>query len=1261
MDETLKKFLKTFCQKFKANFGNISWLKIRILLDFCLITLIGIIIFRNFLFTDKWPAGGDALGIVSRAYIFGKDLRWLYVWRPHSFGFVEVIHGYDFFLMVLHWVFMDAITTAKVFLFLTFIVSGFSSYTLAYWYTKNPTASLAAALVYTLNQWLFTQYTEAHGDILFSYALAPFLFLSLFKAFETKKLKNILVAGLALGVFASAFHPECVVIYGASFPIFALVYLLMSSKNANLLKKLKNFFSVTLLLTVICFALAAFMLIPMIFNVRPIYYSSAYKYFVEETIGGVYKNLTHAFALGAVEKWGYVNAVDVETGLSMPDFPAKQLSLILFSLAYCTVFVRKNKYTVFFILSAFFGMFIAKGSNPPFGFLYLWAWFNVPHFAVFRAGNRWVMLTCLSHAFLMAMLVDILTSYIKEKKYSVIEKEFSRLSARIAKYLKTQRKQIPLKVTKNFFVHLHKALHCLSILLLIAIFLNGFFTTWYFFREGLQVYSLPESYVKPYEWIGLQSGDFKVVSVNRGPGRWENDPYSGFDFGFGGMMTDIGWAHDIGFESSFIHDRPVMQDGGWNPNAHAFVDYLRFQLARQKKTSDFLKLVGLFNYKYVVLPAYLDPDIKDFFLNQKGAVEHIVYDENGSLIIENPYSTPRFFGVCDYINVLGGFGSFPALCKIETFNLNQTSLFFLDNLDNESFNELQNNATALVFVNAGLIDLVMLQLRDKAEIINAGDFGVYSYNTTKYWVQCGSWRNVGALVYGGKTLTTCGNVSIDIPFEVSTDETYDVWLRIGFLSYRGNLSVLIDGNLLGKIKPEADYWCGLIWVKMQSLYLKKGRHVLTLWNDGTGFNDVDAIAVVEPTFFQAKYEELLNFLETFRGRIVDVIGAVNLFAYDLPEGWTIGSQQYEEDLLKAEKTLTAIRVNASASASSTQNDFLPQNAVDGSLETRWASDPSQATPQWLQVEWPTAQEVAGVKIFFETAYAKDYTIKTWNGTQWITQLDVSGNMLITPLHMFKEPVKTDKLLLTVNAYGTGHHLVSIFELELCKLSSITVNHFIPKTSKYMLALRLATGPDYGTLNLRVADNSLMFNCSGLEENFQWYEAGPIFLEKGEQEFTIEAYGKILFDQIILYSLKENENVVSIQNIFDSDENSPIIHYEKLNPTYYKVHVKTEQPFFLVFSETYHPLWKAKLENGQEISSTIAFSFVNSFYVNATGEFNIDVFFAGQWYADIGLKISLTSLIFITVAVLTPRNISERIKSRLAVWKVKTWLSKVRKK
>ncbi|MEM3641042.1 MAG: hypothetical protein QXH37_03875, partial [Candidatus Bathyarchaeia archaeon] len=457
MNKSLQKFWQTLKEHSK---------EVRLLLDFCIITVIGMIIFRNFLFTNKWPAGGDALGIVGRAYIFGKDFRWLFLWRPHSFGFVEVIHGYDFFLMIIHLIFGNAIATAKVFLFLTFIVSGFSSYILAYWYTKNHTASLAAALVYILNPWLFSQYTEAHGDILFSYALAPLIYLAIFKAFKTKRLKDILVAGLALAIMISAFHPECLVIYATSFPIFAVTYILMPAENKSRLKQLKSFFKVALPLAIIAFGLASFVIIPMVFSVQPRYYLPSFKYFLEETYGGVYKNLTDAFSLGAVEVWGYTKAVDVVTGIALSDFPAKSLSLIIFSVAYCTVFIRRNNYTVFFVISAFVSMFIAKGPNPPFGYLYIWAWFNVPYFAVFRAANRWIMMACLSHTFLVAILVDMLTKYVKEKNYYIITDAFSKVSEKATKYFKFRQFEIPLKATKNFLVFFHKTLYYLSILLL---------------------------------------------------------------------------------------------------------------------------------------------------------------------------------------------------------------------------------------------------------------------------------------------------------------------------------------------------------------------------------------------------------------------------------------------------------------------------------------------------------------------------------------------------------------------------------------------------------------------------------------------------------------------------------------------------------------------------------------------------------------------------------------------------------------------------
>lgn len=478
---------------------------------------------------------------------------------------------------------------------------------------------------------------------------------------------------------------------------------------------------------------------------------------------------------------------------------------------------------------------------------------------------------------------------------------------------------------------------------------------WYFFSEGLQVYSLPENYVEPYQWIGLQDGDFKVVSVNRDSARWSGYSY-GFEFAFGGMLTEIGWAHDIGYESSFIHNKPVLQNGGWDENARGFVDYLRYRMIGQQKTRDFLKFLGPFNYKYVVLPAYLDQDVRDFFLNQEGFSNNIIYNENGAMIIENSYYTPRFFGTCEYASVLGGFKTFPSLLNLESFNLNQTALFFLDGHVVNQFNDLQKHGDALMFVNTDFIDLVMLQLRDNGIIINAEDFGVYSTDTSKYWTQVTSWRDVGAYAIGGATLTTYGNNSVDIPFEISQDGVYDVWVRIGFLSGRGKLSVFADSNFVGEITPEADYWCGLLWVKLNALYFDRGTHVIRLSNEGNGFNDVDAIAVVESDIFRSACDELLSSIEAFQGRIVDINGAANLFAYKLPEGWAIRIQEYEDDLLKAENTT-----------------------------------------------FPVA-----------------------------------------------------------------------------------ASHFILRQDRYMVALRLASGPDYGILNLKMGNYSFQFDCYCAEEKFQWY-------------------------------------------------------------------------------------------------------------------------------------------------------------------------------
>ena len=252
----------------------------RIIIDFTVITIIAILIFRNLLFTFEWPGGGDVLGMISRSYLFGKDFRWLYVWRPHSFGFAEGIYAYDFFLMLIYFVCRDPSFTTKIFLFSSFLLAGFFMYAFAYRYTRKHIAALSAALIYILNPWFFSQFTEAHGDLIFSYALAPLLFLLLDKALETGKFRDILALSLMFAVFVTSFHPESIVIYGMFLLVFVLIYVLKPTKTNNFRIRIKRLLKISVPIGVISFLLAAPTILPLLSNLAPPYYSPTYQYYV---------------------------------------------------------------------------------------------------------------------------------------------------------------------------------------------------------------------------------------------------------------------------------------------------------------------------------------------------------------------------------------------------------------------------------------------------------------------------------------------------------------------------------------------------------------------------------------------------------------------------------------------------------------------------------------------------------------------------------------------------------------------------------------------------------------------------------------------------------------------------------------------------------------------------------------------------------------------------------------------------------------------
>ena len=72
-----------------------------------------------------------------------------------------------------------------------------------------------------------------------------------------------------------------------------------------------------------------------------------------------------------------------------------------------------------------------------------------------------------------------------------------------------------------------------------------------------------------------------------------------------------------------------------------------------------------------------------------------------------------------------------------------------------------------------------------------------------------------------------------------------------------------------------------------------------------------------------------------------------------------------------------------ATASSLESSSFPAgNAVDGNASTRWASKEG-VDPQWLRVDLGAVAGISRVKLVWEAAYAKSYTIEvSADGTTW---------------------------------------------------------------------------------------------------------------------------------------------------------------------------------------------------------------------------------------------------------------------------------------
>ncbi len=116
-----------------------------------------------------------------------------------------------------------------------------------------------------------------------------------------------------------------------------------------------------------------------------------------------------------------------------------------------------------------------------------------------------------------------------------------------------------------------------------------------------------------------------------------------------------------------------------------------------------------------------------------------------------------------------------------------------------------------------------------------------------------------------------------------------------------------------------------------------------------------------------------------------------------------------------------------------------------------------------------------------------------------------------------------------------------------------------------------------------------------------------------------------FEKIILYEVPYMKDHFWLDEIGE-------ISYRRHSAVRYTISVSISKPTDVIFSETYSPYWVATVD-GETIVAKKTQENTNMFTIQKTGNRTIDVYFAQQYYYDLGWKISILVAIIICIYLL----------------------------
>lgn len=267
-----------------------------------------------------------------------------------------------------------------------------------------------SGLIYSTNSYILLAISGGQLGIMAAYSILPFVVLQLLNLIETQSLKRLLLFSLPLA-FLIMLDLRVGYIFLVIQAVVSMVILFLSK---NLFLKLLPFFLSSI---VIVLLIHSYWIFPIIF-----------------TGNNPVDNLSDAHtSIDAVNFFSFAkfeNAISLlhpywpenifgKTEFLRPEFLLVPILALMGLIGIKRENKKKRSTLLTFALLAIIGVFLAKGSNEPFGIVYQFIFQLFPGFVMFRDPSKWYILVALSYSILIPYSLYNISQKINFKKLQI--------------------------------------------------------------------------------------------------------------------------------------------------------------------------------------------------------------------------------------------------------------------------------------------------------------------------------------------------------------------------------------------------------------------------------------------------------------------------------------------------------------------------------------------------------------------------------------------------------------------------------------------------------------------------------------------------------------------------------------------------------------------------------------------------------------------------------------------------------------------------